>query len=43
MSDATMEFPYDGAKKMIQVDDVDKPEFLCELDENILRELLEKK
>ena len=29
--DATMELPYDGAKEMILVDDIDNREFLCEL------------
>jgi TfoX/Sxy family transcriptional regulator of competence genes len=31
MPDAAMELPYDGAKEMILVDDVDNREFLCEL------------
>ena len=29
--DAEMELPYEGAKKMLLVDDVDNREFLCEL------------
>ncbi len=43
MSDASMEFPYDGAKEMILVDDVDNREFLCELVESMWEELPEKK
>ena len=35
MPDAEMEPPYDGAKKMILVDDVDNRQFLCELVESI--------
>lgn len=31
MPDADMELPYDGAKEMILVSDVDDSEFLCEL------------
>ena len=33
--DAEMEPPYDGAKKMILVDDVDNRQFLCELVESM--------
>ena len=43
MPDASMEFPYDGAKEMILVDDVDDREFLCELVESMWEELPEKK
>ena len=39
MPDAEMEPPYDGAKKMILVDDVDNRQFLCELVENMWEEL----
>ncbi len=39
MPDASMELPYDGAKEMIQVDDVDNREFLCELVEAMYEEL----
>jgi len=39
MPDATMEFPYDGAKEMILVDDIDNREFLCELIESMWEEL----
>ncbi len=43
MPDASMELPYDGAKKMLLVDDVDNREFLCELVESMWEELPEKK
>ena len=43
MPDASMEFPYDGAKEMSLVDDVDNREFLCELVESMWEELPEKK
>ena len=43
MPDATMEPPYDGAKEMILVDDVDSREFLCELVESMWEELPERK
>lgn len=43
MPDASMEFPYDGAKEMILVDDVDNRAFLCELVESMWEELPEKK
>lgn len=39
MSDAQMELPYDGAKEMILVDDVDNREFLCKLVESMWEEL----
>lgn len=37
MPDAPMELPYDGAKEMILVDDVDNREFLCKLVESMWR------
>ena len=43
MPDASMELPYDGAKEMILVDDVDNPEFLCKLIESMWEELPERK
>ena len=43
MPDASMELPYDGAKEMILVDDVDNREFLCELVESMWEDLPEKK
>ena len=43
MPDATMELPYDGAKEMILVDDIDNREFLCELVESRWEELPERK
>ena len=39
MLDATMDLPYDGAKEMILVDDVDNREFLCELVKAMYEEL----
>ena len=39
MPDAEMELPYEGAKEMILVDDVDNREFLCELVEAMYEEL----
>ena len=39
MPDADMELPYEGAKEMILVDDVDDKEFLRELVEAIYEEL----
>ena len=39
MPDATMELPYDGAKEMILVDDVDNREFMCKLVEAMYEEL----
>ena len=43
MPDAEMELPYEGAKEMLLVDDVDDREFLCELVESMWEELPEKK
>lgn len=43
MPDSKMELPYDGAKEMILVDDVDNREFLCELVRSMWEELPEKK
>ena len=43
MPDAPKELPYDGAKEMILVDDVDNREFLCKLVESMWEELLERK
>ncbi len=43
MPDATMELPYDGAKEMLLVDNVDDREFLCELVRSMWEELPEKK
>ena len=43
MPDAGMEPPYDGAKEMILVDNVDDQQFLCELVESMWEELPEKK
>ena len=43
MPEAAMELPYDGAKAMILVDDVDNQEFLCKLVESMWEELPEKK
>ena len=43
MPDASMEFPYDGAKEMLLVDNVDNREFLCELVRSMWEELPEKK
>ncbi|MCR5150591.1 MAG: TfoX/Sxy family protein [Clostridiales bacterium] len=39
MPDADMELPYDGAKEMLLVDDVDNKEFLYELLEAMYPEL----
>ena len=39
MPDAEMEIPYEGAKQMILVDDVENRSFLTELLENIYDEL----
>ncbi len=39
MPKADMEFPYDGAKEMVLVDDVDDKEFLKELLEAMYDEL----
>ena len=43
MLDAEMELPYEGAKELILVDDVDNREFLGELIESMWEELPEKK
>ena len=43
MPDASMELPYEGAKEMILVDDVDNRECLCELIQSMWEELPEKK
>ena len=43
MPDATMELPYNGAKEMILVDDIDNREFLCRLVRSMWEELPEKK
>ena len=43
MPDAEWGLPYDGAKEMILVDDVDNREFLCKLVECMWEELPEKK
>ncbi len=40
---ATMELPYEGAKEMILIDDVDNREVLCELVRSMWEELPEKK
>ena len=39
MPDADMELPYDGAKKMLMVDDVENREFLGQLMEAMYEEL----
>lgn len=39
MPDAVMELPYEGAKEMILVDDVENKQFLCELLESMYEEL----
>ena len=43
MPDADMELPYEGAKEMILVDDVDNNEFLRNLLESVYEELPEPK
>ena len=43
MPDAVMELPYDGAKEMILVDDIDNREFLCRLVRSMWGELPKKK
>ena len=40
---ADMELPYEGAKEMLRVDDVDNKEFLWELLVSIYEELLNPK
>lgn len=39
MPDAHMELPYEGAKEMILVDDVENPDLLCKLVESMYDEL----
>ena len=39
MPDADMELPYEGAKEMLLVDDVENREFLCEMLEAMYDEL----
>ena len=39
MPDAERELPYEGAREMLLVDDVDNPAFLCELLERMYDEL----
>lgn len=43
MPDAVMESPYNGAKEMLLVDNVDNREFLCELVTRMSEELAGKK
>ena len=43
MPDAPKELPYEGAKEMILVEDVDNREYLCELVESMWEELPETK
>ena len=43
MPEADMEVPYEGAKEMLLVEDVDDREFLCSLIEGMWEELPEKK
>ena len=43
MPDAPMELPYEGAKEMLLVEDVDDREFLCSLIKGMWEELPEKK
>ena len=43
MPNAETEFPYDGAREMLLVDDVDNREFLCDLIDDMWEELPEKK
>ena len=43
MPDAELELPYDGAKEMLLVDDVDNREFLCKLVQSMWEELPKKK
>ena len=42
LPDSTMELPYEGAKEMILMDDVDNRELLCELVRSMWKELPEK-
>ena len=39
MPDADLELPYEGAKEMLLVDNVENREFLCELLEAVYKEL----
>ena len=39
MPDVELELPYDGAKEMLLVDDIDNREFLCELVRSMWEEL----
>ncbi|MBQ4497717.1 MAG: TfoX/Sxy family protein [Spirochaetaceae bacterium] len=39
LPDAPLEIPYDGAKKMILIEEIDDREFLAELIESIFEEL----
>jgi TfoX/Sxy family transcriptional regulator of competence genes len=41
--DARLELPYEGAKEMLLVEDVDNRDFLCGLVEKVFEELPEKK
>ncbi len=43
MPDAALELPYEGAKEMILVDDVENKEFLRDLVESMWEELPQKK
>ena len=43
MPDAELELPYDGAKEMLLVDNVDNREFLCELVRCMWEDLPDKK
>ena len=43
MPDASAELPYEGAKEMLLVNNVDNREFLCELVERMWEELPAKK
>lgn len=43
MPDAPMELPYEGAKEMLLVEDVDDREFLCSLIKGMWEELPEKR
>ena len=41
MPDAELELPYEGAKEMLLVDDIDNRKFLCELVQSMWEELPE--
>ena len=43
MPDASFEIPYDGAKEMLMVDDIDNREYLCDLLNAMFCELPEPK